>query len=182
VANACTLSLSFAKVIRVFPVGLDILHAWCWNDCMMDPQTTVELAGYRLPVVAERVDDSFQATSPALPGFLVLANTLDEVLSLAPGVARALLEAMQPQGVALPLRVEEVHFPTQIDVKTVRPWFQPSALVRSRDCSYLIENRAVRHKHASLRMPSCSLRKEAPRCRDRMVMACCGSLVPEPVF
>jgi predicted RNase H-like HicB family nuclease len=83
---------------------------------MMDTQTTVELAGYRLPVVIERVDDSFQATSPALPGFLVLANTLDEVLSLAPGVARALLEAMQSKGVALPLRVEEVHFPTQIDV------------------------------------------------------------------
>ena len=60
----------------------------------MDTQTTVEIAGYRLPVVIERVNGSYQATSPALDGFLVLADTLDEVLALAPGVARALLEAM----------------------------------------------------------------------------------------
>jgi predicted RNase H-like HicB family nuclease len=45
-------------------------------------------------VVIERVNGSYQATSPALDGFLVLADTLDEVLALAPGVARALLEAM----------------------------------------------------------------------------------------
>lgn len=83
---------------------------------MMDTETTVELVGYRLPVVIEQVGDCFQATSPALAGFLVLADTLDEVLALAPGVARALLEAMQSKGVAPPVRVEQVHLPTQIDV------------------------------------------------------------------
>jgi len=83
---------------------------------MMETQTTVELAGYRLPVVIERVDDCFQATSPALAGFLVLADSLDEVLALAPGVARALLEAMHSKGVTLPLRVEQVRFPAEIDV------------------------------------------------------------------
>jgi predicted RNase H-like HicB family nuclease len=83
---------------------------------MMDTQTSVEIAGYRLPVVIERVNGSYQATSPALDGFLVLADTLDEVLALVPGVARALLEAMQAKGVTPPLLVEEVRFPTQIDV------------------------------------------------------------------
>jgi hypothetical protein len=81
----------------------------------MDTQTTGELAGYRLSEVIERVGDSFQGTSPPLAGFLVLADTLDDVLAPAPGVARALLEAMQSKGVTPPLRVEEVHFPTQID-------------------------------------------------------------------
>jgi predicted RNase H-like HicB family nuclease len=82
----------------------------------MDTQATVELTGYRLPVVIERVDGCFQATSPALAGFLVLADTLDEVLALAPGVAHALLEAMRSRGVTPPLRVEPVQLPTQIDL------------------------------------------------------------------
>jgi len=64
----------------------------------MNLQTSVEIAGHRLPVVIERVDGRYQATSPVLDGFLVLADTRDEVLALAPGVARALLEAMQAKG------------------------------------------------------------------------------------
>ncbi|MGQ9555243.1 MAG: type II toxin-antitoxin system HicB family antitoxin [Anaerolineae bacterium] len=83
---------------------------------MMDTQTSVEAASYRLPIVIERVDSSYQATSPALEGFLVLADTLDEVLTLAPGVARALLEAMQAKGVIPSVHIEKVHFPTQIDL------------------------------------------------------------------
>jgi len=83
---------------------------------MMSTETTVEITSYRLPVVIERVDDSYQATSPALDGFLVLADTLDEVLALAPGVARALLEAMRSKGKTPPLLIEEVQLPTQIEV------------------------------------------------------------------
>jgi predicted RNase H-like HicB family nuclease len=83
---------------------------------MMSTETTVEMAGYRLPIVVERVNGSYQATSPALDGFLVLADTLEEVLALAPGVARALLEAMQDKGITPPLPLEELRFPTQIDV------------------------------------------------------------------
>ncbi len=62
---------------------------------MMSTETTIEIASYRLPLVVERVNGFYQATSPALDGFLVLAGSLEEVLALAPGVARALLEAMQ---------------------------------------------------------------------------------------
>ena len=74
------------------------------------------MASYRLPVVIERVNGSYQATSPALDGFLVLADTLDELLALAPGMARALLEVMQAKGVKAPLSIEEVSFPIRIDI------------------------------------------------------------------
>ena len=66
----------------------------CYNRTIMRTETTVELASYRLPLVVERVNGAYQATSPALDGFLVLADSLEEVLALAPGAARALLEAM----------------------------------------------------------------------------------------
>ena len=82
----------------------------------MSAQTAGEIAGYRLPLVVEQVDGSFQATSSALDGFLVLADTFEEVLALAPGVARALLAAMQAKGVALPLSLERLHSPTRIEV------------------------------------------------------------------
>lgn len=58
------------------------------------------LSSYRLPLVIEQVDDgAFLATSPALEGFLVQADTIEEVIVLAPGVAKALVEAMQEKGV-----------------------------------------------------------------------------------
>jgi hypothetical protein len=49
-------------------------------------------------VVIERVNGFCQATSPALDGFLVPADTFDQVSALAPGVARALLQVMHGQG------------------------------------------------------------------------------------
>jgi hypothetical protein len=64
--------------------------------------TFVEIASYRLPVVTERVNGSYQAMSPAVDGFLVWTDALDEVLALAPGLARALLVAMQDKGVKPP--------------------------------------------------------------------------------
>jgi len=94
----------------------DAVNDSSYNRNMMSTETTVEIASYRLPVVIERVNGSYQATSPALDGFLVLADTLDEVLALAPGVARALLEAMRAKGVTPSLPIEDLHFPTQIEV------------------------------------------------------------------
>ena len=94
----------------------DIPGDSCYNRIMMSTHTTVEMESYRLPLVVERVNGSYQATSPALDGFLVLADSLEEVLALAPGVARALLEAMQAKGVTPPLRLEKVQFPTQVEV------------------------------------------------------------------
>jgi predicted RNase H-like HicB family nuclease len=56
---------------------------------------------FRLPLVIEQVEDgTYLATSPALEGFLVQADTIEEVISLAPGVAKALLEAMREKSLS----------------------------------------------------------------------------------
>ena len=94
----------------------DISHDSCYNCTVMSTETTIEISSYRLPLVVERVDGFYQATSPALHGLLVLADSLEEVLALAPGVARALLEAMQAKGVTPPLPLEQVQFPTQVEI------------------------------------------------------------------
>ena len=72
---------------------------------------------FRLPIVIEQVEDStYLATSPALEGFLVQAETIEEIMLLAPGVAKALLDAMREKGVPVALETEELHFPVKIDV------------------------------------------------------------------
>ena len=72
---------------------------------------------FRLPLVIEQVEDgTFLATSPALDGFLVQADTIEEVLSLAPRIARTLLDAMREKGIIPDLEAETLHFPVKIDV------------------------------------------------------------------
>ncbi len=61
-------------------------------------------------------DGTYLATSPVLEGFLIQADTIEEVISLAPGVAKALLEAMREKGLPITLEAEEIHFPVKIDV------------------------------------------------------------------
>jgi hypothetical protein len=78
----------------------------------MSTETTVEVAGYHLPAVVERVNASYQVTSLVLDGFLVLADTLAEALVLAPGVARALLEAKRSKGKTASPPIEETQLPS----------------------------------------------------------------------
>ena len=109
-------SFSLCSALHASPIRLGISHDSCYNRTEMSTETTIEIASYRLPLVVERVDGSYQATSPALHGLLVLADSLEEVLAPAPGVARALLEAMQAKGVTPPLPLEQVQFPTQVEI------------------------------------------------------------------
>ena len=54
------------------------------------------MSSYRLPLVIEPLEEGgYLATSPVFPGLLVQADTVEEALALAPGVARALIEAMR---------------------------------------------------------------------------------------
>ena len=54
------------------------------------------MARYILPIEIQHLDGGvYLATTPALPGFLVQAMTVEEILELAPGIAQALIEAMQ---------------------------------------------------------------------------------------
>jgi antitoxin HicB len=70
------------------------------------------MSNYRLPLVIEPLEEGgYLATSPVLPGLLVQADTVEEALALAPGVARALIEAMQEKGVSLPVGLQAVEAP-----------------------------------------------------------------------
>ena len=69
------------------------------------------MSSYRLSVVIELLEGGYLATSPVLPGLLVQADTVEEALALAPGVARALIEAMREKGVPLPWGLQAVEAP-----------------------------------------------------------------------
>jgi len=78
------------------------------------------LPGYRLPLTIEQVEDgTYMATSPTLEGLLVQADTIEEVIALAPGVAKALIEAMREKGIEPDLTVEELRFPVGVEVLVV---------------------------------------------------------------
>ena len=77
-------------------------------------------SSYRLPLVIEQLENgAFLATSPALEGFLVQADTIEEVIALAPGVAKTLVEAMQEKGFSPTLKAEELNFPVKVEVLVV---------------------------------------------------------------
>ena len=67
---------------------------------------------YVLPLEIQALEEGgYLATSPALPGFLVQAETVEEVLRLAPDVAQSLIEAMRENGVPLPQALQSVEPP-----------------------------------------------------------------------
>ena len=75
------------------------------------------MARYILPVEIQHLDEGvYLATSPALPGFLVQADTMEEVMNLAPGVAQALIEAMQQKGISLPETLQAAEPPFHADL------------------------------------------------------------------
>jgi len=75
------------------------------------------MARYILPIEIQHLDEGvYLATSPALPGFLVQADTVEEVMELAPGVAQALIEAMQENGVPLPETLQATEPPFHADL------------------------------------------------------------------
>jgi len=61
---------------------------------------------YDLRITIEELNDGgdyrYMATSPDLPNLIVVSDTVDEVLSLAPQVAAALIASMQAAGDRLP--------------------------------------------------------------------------------
>ena len=70
------------------------------------------MKGYLLSIEIRPLQEGgYLATSPNLPGFLVQAETVEEVLRLTPGVAQALIEAMREKGVPLPQALQFVEPP-----------------------------------------------------------------------
>ena len=75
------------------------------------------MAKYVLPIeIQPLVEGGYLATSKSLPGFLVQADTVEELVRLAPGVAQALIESMQEKGVPLPQTLQEVEPPFHADL------------------------------------------------------------------
>ena len=75
---------------------------------------------YRLPLTIEEVEQgTYLATSPALQGLLVQANSIEELLTLVPGVAKALLQAMQEKGISPRIDRQELSFPISVEVLIV---------------------------------------------------------------
>lgn len=75
------------------------------------------MAKYILPVEIQSLEEGgYLARSPDLPGFLVQAETVEEVISLAPGVAQALIESMREKGVALPQTLQAAEPPFHADL------------------------------------------------------------------
>ena len=75
------------------------------------------MAKYILPIEIHPLEEGgYLATSPVLPGFLVQAEAVEKVLQLAPGVAQALIEAMQEKGVPLPQSMQAAEPPFHIEV------------------------------------------------------------------
>jgi predicted RNase H-like HicB family nuclease len=74
---------------------------------------------YDLRIEVEELNDGgdyrYVGTSPDLPNLIVVGDTVEEVLSLAPGVARALIETMREYGQPVP-KLPEVRQPWQTHV------------------------------------------------------------------
>lgn len=67
---------------------------------------------YDLEIKVDELDDGgdyrYMATSPDLPGLIVVGDTAEEVLALAPHVASALIASLKAAGDTLPETVRAV--------------------------------------------------------------------------
>ena len=60
-------------------------------------------AMYRITLEIQRLPEgAYLGTSPDLPGLIVEAPTADEVVNLAPGIAKDLIAVMRETGQSLP--------------------------------------------------------------------------------
>ena len=76
-----------------------------------------DMTRYKLPIEIHPLEEGgYLATSPSLPGFLVQAETVEEVLRLAPGVAQSLIEAMREKGVSLPQALQSAEPPFHVEL------------------------------------------------------------------
>ena len=66
---------------------------------------------YDLAIHVEEIQDGgdyhYLATCPDLPGLLVAGDTAEEVLTLAPSVAAALIASLQSEGDPLPVTIRQ---------------------------------------------------------------------------
>ncbi len=72
---------------------------------------------YSVTLEIERLPEGpYLGTSPDLPGLIVQADTPEEVIRLAPDIARDLIEVMQETGQPLPAKLKPLHTPLRVSV------------------------------------------------------------------
>ncbi|MEE9295490.1 MAG: type II toxin-antitoxin system HicB family antitoxin [Phycisphaerae bacterium] len=72
---------------------------------------------YVLPLHIEQLEDGrYLGRSPKLPGLNVQADSIEEVVRLAPKVARSLLVAMRAKGVSVPRGLTAAKTPLRVQV------------------------------------------------------------------
>ncbi len=72
---------------------------------------------YELTLDIRRLEEGpYLGTSPDLPGLLVQAATPEEVIDLAPDVARALIAVMLETGQMLPAGRRRLDVPTRVPI------------------------------------------------------------------
>ena len=70
---------------------------------------------YRITLDVEHLPEGpYLGNRPDLPGLLVQAGTPEEVIRLAPDIARDLIEVMQETGQSLPTQLVTLQMPMQI--------------------------------------------------------------------
>jgi predicted RNase H-like HicB family nuclease len=72
---------------------------------------------YILGLTIEQLEDGrYLGRCPRLPGLNVEGDSIEDVLKLAPKVARALIAAMEEKGVALPRGLTRAKAPLRVQV------------------------------------------------------------------
>ena len=72
---------------------------------------------YLLPIRIEELEDGrYLGRCDKLPGLNVQADSIQEVLRLAPKIARSLIAAMRAKGVALPRGLANARMPLRVQV------------------------------------------------------------------
>jgi predicted RNase H-like HicB family nuclease len=72
---------------------------------------------YRVTLEIEHLPEGpYLGTSPDLPGLIVQADSPEEVIRLAPDIARDLIEVMQESGQPLPKKLKALRTPARVSV------------------------------------------------------------------
>jgi len=72
---------------------------------------------YILPMQIEELEEGgYLGRCSKLPGLNVQGESIEEVLKLAPKIARTLIEAMRDKGVTLPRGLSNARFPLHVQV------------------------------------------------------------------
>ncbi|OFW29585.1 MAG: hypothetical protein A3J28_12145 [Acidobacteria bacterium RIFCSPLOWO2_12_FULL_60_22] len=70
---------------------------------------------YRITLEIQRLPEGpYLGTSPDLPGLIVQADTAEEIVALAPAIAKDLIDVMRETGQPLPQGLQALELPLRV--------------------------------------------------------------------